>query len=305
MPRYDFNQTTYDTFELPTIICEGTRDETIFKYACSLQAKGASDDEIEMAAQAANAERCRPPLPESTVRSKVRSALTYAKGVVGFTPPRNVGKVFDTGYAEQKVETVTADVLPDLSDMTPAEQATAYIGAVFEPEDLVCLSRNLRCVEDDLYHYAGTLTGKVVGVDMWPGILPFVDDHGAWVCVNPLTDYHRDRAHVAAYRNVLVECDTMPMDEQLERILSLWWGHDYLRAIVDSGNKSYHAIIRVDAPTVENYAYQAGRLIYDRAEANGLTVDRACSNPTRMTRLAGALRRDTGRMQRLVWAYGV
>lgn len=34
------------TFDLPSIIEKGTRDITIFKYACSLQAKGYFDNEI-------------------------------------------------------------------------------------------------------------------------------------------------------------------------------------------------------------------------------------------------------------------
>lgn len=70
-----------DYFILPGTIEQGTRDITIFKYACSLQAKGFSDDEIIKLVHKANNERCTPPLPSKDVDSKIKSALRYKKGV--------------------------------------------------------------------------------------------------------------------------------------------------------------------------------------------------------------------------------
>lgn len=67
-------------FKSPAVIEEGTRDDTIFKLACSLQAKGLSDDAILAAALTENTEKCSPPLPDKEVEAKVKSALKYNKG---------------------------------------------------------------------------------------------------------------------------------------------------------------------------------------------------------------------------------
>ena len=67
-------------FELPKTIEQGTRDNTIFKYACSLQGQGYSDEDIYTMVHKANTERCSPPLTEQEVNTKIKSALKYEKG---------------------------------------------------------------------------------------------------------------------------------------------------------------------------------------------------------------------------------
>lgn len=72
-------------FELPAVVGQGSRDDTLFRYAASLQARGLSDDEIADEVARANAERCMPPLPAADVRRIVASATRrYAKGSDAF-----------------------------------------------------------------------------------------------------------------------------------------------------------------------------------------------------------------------------
>jgi len=66
--------------QLPEVIPEGKRDDTIFRYACSLQAKGFEDEEISNMVYTANEERCKPPLTENIVEQKILQALKYEKG---------------------------------------------------------------------------------------------------------------------------------------------------------------------------------------------------------------------------------
>lgn len=68
-----------ENFVSPATIQQGARDDTIFKLACSLQAKGLSNDAILAAALAENKLKCNPPLDENTVIQKVNSALKYEK----------------------------------------------------------------------------------------------------------------------------------------------------------------------------------------------------------------------------------
>ena len=72
-----------ERFRLPDRIGAGGRNDTLFKYASSLQAQGRDDVEIALLVERANAERCRPPLPDSEIRVLVESATgRYEKGEV-------------------------------------------------------------------------------------------------------------------------------------------------------------------------------------------------------------------------------
>lgn len=85
-------------FELPEKIAEGGRNNMLHKYACSLQSKGRSDDEIVDAVIGANAARCEPPLPTDEVRRIVESALGYDKGEERKADDRGEGKPRRDGF---------------------------------------------------------------------------------------------------------------------------------------------------------------------------------------------------------------
>nr|WP_321153046.1 VapE domain-containing protein [uncultured Acetatifactor sp.] len=71
-------------FVLPGAVAEGGRNDTLFKYAASLQAKGLADDAIRQEVEKANQERCMPPLDDKDVETIIRSVLgRYQKGRAG------------------------------------------------------------------------------------------------------------------------------------------------------------------------------------------------------------------------------
>jgi putative DNA primase/helicase len=67
-------------FELPSLIAEGGRNETLFKYASSLRARGLDPDEIMLLVAKANVERCSPQLDGRDVETIVKSAARYEQG---------------------------------------------------------------------------------------------------------------------------------------------------------------------------------------------------------------------------------
>lgn len=148
---------------------------------------------------------------------------------------------------------------------------------------------------------------------------------GAWVRINPVCDDERLKAmqagrvesgkeprraycdeHVAAYRHALIEADpdgadAMTADQldadkarQLDLITRLQLP---CAAIVDSGHKSVHAIVRVDAADAKEYKERV-EWLHMFCNANGLPCDAADKNPSRMSRLPGAMRGD--HLQRLI-----
>lgn len=68
------------TFKLPQVIPSGQRNATLYKLACSLQARGLEDDTILQTVLRENQTKCEVPLAEDEVNTIVQSALTYKKG---------------------------------------------------------------------------------------------------------------------------------------------------------------------------------------------------------------------------------
>ena len=65
-------------------------------------------------------------------------------------------------------------------------------------------------------------------------------------------------------------------------------------ALVSSGGKSLHAIVRIEAGSFEEYRSRVDYL-YAVCEKNGLKVDRQNRNPSRLSRLPGVMRRRRAR----------
>lgn len=64
----------------PERITEGSRNDTLFRMACSLRSKGMSEAGITAALLAENRERCNPPLDDKEVEKICRSAWKYERG---------------------------------------------------------------------------------------------------------------------------------------------------------------------------------------------------------------------------------
>lgn len=67
-------------FKVPEVIEDGTRNDTLYKLACSMQARGNSDRAIRDAVIAENEEKCSPPLSEDEINRLLTSAFTKEKG---------------------------------------------------------------------------------------------------------------------------------------------------------------------------------------------------------------------------------
>lgn len=68
------------SFEVPATIHDGERNDTLFKMASSLRAKGFAEDEILTMVEAANEKRCNPPLDQRELETIVSSAAKYKPG---------------------------------------------------------------------------------------------------------------------------------------------------------------------------------------------------------------------------------
>jgi hypothetical protein len=72
------NMTSINPAQVLLGVPEGERDEKIFRYACSLRARGLSKEETKVLAKIA-ADNCSPPFPYDQVEIKVESAWKYSE----------------------------------------------------------------------------------------------------------------------------------------------------------------------------------------------------------------------------------
>ena len=183
--------------------------------------------------------------------------------------------------------------LPDTWE--PAQQLKRYLQALFEPDEYVayvtesfmaadrrrpakgCWDRTAGQLIEELDACGGDV-GKVMG-DCDPEI-------GAWICFNPVDGTGRKDANVTSYRYALVECDNMEPGKQLAAIHQMELP---CAALVYSGGKSIHAIVRVNAPDYAEYRKRVDYL-YATCQKNGLTLDQQNRNPSRLSRMPGILR---------------
>ena len=185
--------------------------------------------------------------------------------------------------------------LPEQWD--PADQLKRYLQALFEEDEYVAYvtesfmaddkrrptrgswSRTAKQLIAELDTCGGDL-GKVLG-DWDPEV-------GAWICFNPVDGTGRKDANITAYRYALVECDNMELGKQQAIIKQLELP---CAALVYSGGKSVHAIVKVDAPDYAEYRKRVDYL-YAACQKNGLTIDQQNRNPSRLSRMPGIPRGD-------------
>ena len=117
---------------------------------------------------------------------------------------------------------------------------------------------------------------------------------GGWIRFNPLDGEGVKNENVTGFKFALVESDTLPIAEQdaIFRKLEL-----PIAALVHSGGKSLHAIVRVDAADYEEYRKRV-EFLYDFLEKQGVAIDKQNRNPSRLSRMPGLTR--NGNRQYLV-----
>ena len=69
-----------ERFQLPERIRKGERDDTLYRYGCSLRSRGYADDAIAAMVERANAKNCVKPLPDSEVKRIIKQVCKKGPG---------------------------------------------------------------------------------------------------------------------------------------------------------------------------------------------------------------------------------
>lgn len=183
------------------------------------------------------------------------------------------------------------------AEWDPVQDLITYLELLFEPSDKVAFVTNDAWQTKDgkwvpsKGHYDRTAAELIKSLKKHPTdisatIGDWKKEAGAWIRFNPVDGTGVKNENVTAFRFALVESDTLPIAEQdaMYRKLEL-----PIAALVHSGGKSLHAIVRVDAKDAEEYRQRVD-FLYDFLEKNGLAVDRQNRNPSRLSRMPGVTR---------------
>ena len=201
------------------------------------------------------------------------------------------GRVVDPRWVE-------AHELDLPAEWHPAEQIKRYLQALFEPEEYVAYVTESYRKEDGRFAPNGCscqlTAGQLImeldhyGDDIGAALGDYNPEAGAWICFNPMDGGGRRNENVTDFRYALVECDNMELGKQQAIIKQLELP---CAALVYSGGKSVHAIVKVDAPDYAEYRRRVDYL-YAACQKNGLTIDQQNRNPSRLSRMPGILRGD-------------
>lgn len=273
------------------------------------------------------ARRCTPPLGEKEAQAALRSAWRGAprEPPVGRKPESGARKADDDDVipwdgeigrpaAERDAGLGAADYSEEVPRPSgdPEADLRGWLAALYQPEDRLNyvvqsfkdedgrykplgrgVTRTRADIEADLDKYAAKgYTGEA--------LLRFVlgdwnSEAGVWARINPLDGAGVNNANVTRLDHVLVEGDEQDIGRQLAAVRSLRLP---CAAVVHSGGKSVHAVVRVAAGTDKAVYAERTAALFAACEAAGLKVDVKCRNSSRLSRLPGPAR--AGKQQYLV-----
>ena len=204
------------------------------------------------------------------------------------------------------------------ADWNPAREIIRYLEALFEPEDKVgyvmqsyekdgkfipankgAYDRTAGQLIELLKKCGGDTTSRSrhpergmdaaqssVGGDIGAVLGDYNPRAGAWIRFNPLDGRGIKNENVTEFRYALVESDNVDIEQQNAIIRELELP---VAALVYSGKKSLHAIVRIDAENYEEYRRRVD-FLYQICQKNGLQPDTQNRNPSRLSRIPGVQR---------------
>jgi hypothetical protein len=223
---------------------------------------------------------CQPPWSDKDLAHKLREASSRSHD-------KPAGHLIQSTSAGMDLSRVTFK-RPTPTSVPGASEFQKFLSSAFAPTEVVCICEQ---VEDG----KPMTSGSFLPVEDWikrfdsPDSILFRPDRaeGVYVRINPFKPnlYSGSDNDVSAYRHVLVEFDDKPKAEQ-EKLL-----RDSglpISVLIDSGGKSIHGWVRVDAPSRKEWDARRD-LIYSSIPG----IDPKNKNPSRFSRLPGAWRGES------------
>jgi RecA-family ATPase len=197
-----------------------------------------------------------------------------------------------TGFAPPSAWSPTEDLITYLETLFDLDDIVGYVtGDVWQNSDGKWVPS-----KGVFRHTAGELIRKLRKYkdDIGATVGDWKEEAGAWIRFNPLDGEGVKNDNVTKFKYALVESDSLSLKEQdaLFRKYEL-----PIAALVHSGKKSLHAIVRIDAKDYAEYR-QRVEFLYDFLADRDVVIDTQNRNPSRLSRMPGITR--NGQRQYLV-----
>ena len=207
-------------------------------------------------------------------------------------------KIIDKGWVEPKELHE-----PELEQWDPVKDIITYLETLFEANENVgyvteSFSKDGKYIPKNKGAYDRTAGELIRELTKYRDIGSVFGDYdpagGAWIRFNPMDGAGAKNENVTDFRYALVESDSLDIEKQNAIIRELELP---VAALVYSGGKSIHAIVRVDAADYQEYRRNV-EYLYEVCRRNGLEVDTQNKNPSRLSRMPGVMR--NGKKQYLI-----
>lgn len=202
-------------------------------------------------------------------------------------------KIVDNSWVEGK------EIREPDDNWNPVEQLKTYIETLFKNDDYIGYVVNSWQRDDGKYSVSGSGVYGKTAEEILNDLNKYKDEKdlgwvvgdsnpeaGAWIRFNPLDGKGVKNENVTDFKYALVESDNLSIEKQnaIMRELEL-----PIAALVYSGSKSIHAIVKVDAQNYSEYQKRV-EYLYKICNKNGLQVDGQNKNPSRLSRMPGIVR---------------
>ena len=251
---------------------------------------------------------CQPPWKATELAYKLREASSRAHNKprghlleAGGSSPSGSFDISRVTFKRPVADAPAPVPVPSLSPVAPDPQASEFrrfMQTAFAPTEVVCIC-------DAVEEGRPVSAGSFITIEEW---LNRFDDpqsrilsperEGIFVRINPFKPnlYSGSDNDVSAYRHVLVEFDDLPKAEQEKRLRDSGLP---ITVLIDSGGKSIHGWVRVDAPSRKEWDARRDE-IYRVVPG----IDAKNKNPSRYSRLPGAWRSPTSQQRLLATRLG-
>ena len=227
----------------------------------------------------------------------IGSIFFYAEKYAGFRSANELD--WDDGLEATYDEVLT---IQDKPDEKPYEMAIRFLKSLFQPDELVSFVTSAKWDEEkDKWKPAsgGSIRKcsdiikdlkKHKNLDEAFGTIN--EEAGAWIRLNPTTG--PNNKDVTRYAYALAESDNLTIEEQKKLLIGFKLP---IATLVESGGKSVHAAVKIDAKDPAEYK-QRTLFLFDWLAKHKFIVDENNKNEARLSRLPGAMRK--GNLQRLI-----
>lgn len=235
-----------------------------------------------------------------------RSILKMAQGYGWKNPDLNEPLDWDSEIQYMGYDMDTVSNTSEEKKWDPVKDLITFLRLIFKPEDYVeyvttnvYLDKMVDKYRPKVGPYDRTAGELIEELEKHPDDLgavigDWVEEAGAWIQFNPVDGKGVRIENVTRYDYVLLECDTIPVDEQI----NLFHKHRFpIKVMVNSGGKSVHALVYVNAHDISEYGKRVSYL-YKYCDDHDIPIDHQNKNANRKCRMPGVTR--NGNRQNIV-----